>query len=237
MNADQAEKEHAQQVERRADEVRAMQAVAIRAQIDDTVQKRQRVRRIAAYWLFFLVLSVGGGLLISITLQIQRKLQDATELDRRLVALRAEEVDLRTKVEDQRKALATLTRTAEEIYGVRVTAGNQVYQLRATAKPLRKRSTAGSLFDFSIFINSSDETLDRIQRVIYTMDHPTFANPTMISNDRGNRFAVTYVGWGCLNKVGVAVELKPTTDPKVPSGPSVETHKFEFNMCESLGWR
>jgi hypothetical protein len=60
--------------------------------------------------------------------------------------------------------------------------------------------------------------------VTYDFNHPTFKKPHQESSDSTDKFAVRYVGWGCLTKVAVTVYLKDGTKQSIP-----------FDMCQSLG--
>lgn len=130
---------------------------------------------------------------------------------------------------DITKAEAKLTSLQNNIQGLSyttVTAQNQVYQLQATAKarPGIINPNGNGVYDFSIFVNASDDVLSNIERVTYDFDHPTFKKKHQESSDSKDKFAVRYVGWGCLTNVAVKVYMKDGAKQSI-----------DFDMCQSLG--
>ncbi len=61
-------------------------------------------------------------------------------------------------------------------------------------------------FQWKLFVDEPPEKLKGIRRVIYTL-HPTFPNPTRISERAEDQFAVESAGWGEFN-VLVTVEFQ-----------------------------
>lgn len=59
---------------------------------------------------------------------------------------------------------------------------------------------------WSLWIEGSDEDLDRIKSVTYTL-HPTFPEPIRTVTDRASKFQLRCSGWGIF-KIPVEVRLK-----------------------------
>lgn len=148
------------------------------------------------------------------------------ELNLQITALQTRKSALETEVQQAETKLTNLQNNIQGLSYAKVTPQNQVYQLQATAKarPGVLTSDRKAVYDFSIFVNASDDVLNNIAKVTYDFSHPTFREPHQESMDREGKFAVRYVGWGCLSKVGVTVYLKDGTSQSIP-----------FDMCQSLG--
>lgn len=142
-----------------------------------------------------------------------------------LATLAAEETMQRERVAELKASFDRLKSNTEGLYSVKVTPANQVYEVKATAMATG-RKLSGDLpeYTFTVLINAPTETLNSIERVRYTMDHASFRIKDYVSTNMKNQFARSYVGWGCLSSVQVAVILKTGT-----------THTSEFDMCKSLG--
>lgn len=138
--------------------------------------------------------------------------------------LATEEAAAKRRIAALQQDYATLKANAEKLYAVKVTPENQVYELKAAAQATGQTRGRQPQYQFAIYVNSSARTLESIRSVEYRFDHPSFDQQQLVTDDAGNRFKVGYLGWGCLNRVGVTVALKDGT-----------THKFDFNMCRSLG--
>lgn len=139
--------------------------------------------------------------------------------------LAAEEEAQRQRVAALRQQYDTLKANAEQLYAVRVTPQNQVYELKATAQATGQTTAGGRpVYNFTVYVKSPDATLATIRHVRYRFDHPTFQQKDYVSGRRDERFAIGYSGWGCLTKVDVTVTLTDGTE-----------QDFDFNMCRSLG--
>lgn len=146
------------------------------------------------------------------------------EKQQQIAELEAEEARRKKRLAEVKREYKTLKSSTENLYSVRVTPDNQVYELRATAWATGNQTGSGPEYKFSIFINSTPEVLQSIKEVEYTFDHPTFRKKKQTSSLVADSFAVRYVGWGCLSRVGVVVRLTEGTE-----------HALDFNMCRSLG--
>ena len=177
-----------------------------------------------------LVLVILGA--ASLVLSMYYSASRLTPLENEINAKRQEIAKLAEEEKAQRKRLAeaqaafeTLRTSTESLYSVRVTPSNQVYELKATAIATGRMLSRGRPeYRFSIFINSPRKTLENIEHVTYRMEHETFKQKDYVASDAASQFASSYVGWGCLTTVKVAVRLKTGT-----------SQEFDFNMCRSLG--
>src|SRR3546814_6447669 len=85
--------------------------------------------------------------------------------------------------------------STEQLYAVRVTPGNQVYELKATAQATGRSAGDRPQYRFAIHVNSPPRTLEAIGSVEYRFVHPTFDRKQLVRDDAGNQFRVGYVGW------------------------------------------
>lgn len=93
----------------------------------------------------------------------------------------------------------------------------------ATAIPGLRDPQNRQVFDFNLWVTSSQFTLNRIRKVNYNFSESSFMLKNRESTDDTNGFAVGYRGWGCLTAVAVDVEYDDG-----------ETERIYFNMCEAL---
>ena len=141
-----------------------------------------------------------------------------------ITALEATKRQLAESVDASRTELADLRGNIENLYAVKVTKDNTIFELRASSRATDRTSSQGPLYQFGVFINASESTLEEIQEVTYVFDHPTFRNKTQTSSDISNNFKVGYLGWGCLTSVTAKLLFH-----------SGEHSEMKFNMCQSLG--
>ena len=77
---------------------------------------------------------------------------------------------------------------------------------------------------WSLWIQGSDEDLDRIKSVTYVL-HPTFPSPIRTVTDRGSKFQLRCSGWGIF-RIPVTVRLK--------NGETIElAHHLQFAIPRS----
>lgn len=139
--------------------------------------------------------------------------------------LAGEEAAQRQRLQDMQRQYETLKASAEQLYAVRVTPENKVYELKATAQATGEKYGDGKpVYNFAVYVKSPEATLAGISSVRYRFDHATFRQKEYVAKNRAERFAVSYTGWGCLSKVAVTVKLADGTE-----------QEFDFNMCRSLG--
>ncbi len=96
---------------------------------------------------------------------------------------------------------------------------------RAVEIPGVKDPQGRQVYDFTLWITSSQVTLNRISKVSYQFGNETFLLKKRESEDNTNGFLVSYRGWGCLTVVKLTVLYDDG-----------ETETVYFNMCEELMW-
>lgn len=82
------------------------------------------------------------------------------------------------------------------------------------------------IFDFTLWITSSQYTLNRIAKVSYHFENATYLLKDRESKDNSNGFLISYRGWGCLSVIKIEVEYM-----------NGEKETLYFNMCDGLGWK
>jgi hypothetical protein len=193
-------------------------------QIEEVFKELKRSSRVSITLVLVGVVFLLGSVYYSATRL--RPLEDEIKKKRQeIISLQGQEEIQRKKVDEKRKEFEQLRANVEKLYSVRVTPSNDVYELKATAKATGRKLTSGEpIYDFNIYINAAPDVLNKIQRVVYTFDHPTFDNKQKVAESVKSHFQTGYTGWGCLTRVDVKVELKGGN----------KTH-LDFDMCKSLG--
>lgn len=164
-----------------------------------------------------------GSLVYSATrlAPLEQEIQQKTE---RLDELAKTEQAFQQRIAQAKAEYASLKQNIEDLYAVKVTKENRVFEVKATAKATGEKIGDKPAYNFAVYINAPEATLNQIKKVTYVFNHPTFQHPERIATDPANRFEIRYYGWGCLNKVEVKLWLK-----------SGEQKEMNFNMCKSLG--
>lgn len=98
-------------------------------------------------------------------------------------------------------------------------------QAYAVLLPNIKDPQGYQIYDFNIWITSSQYTLNRIESIEYFFDHPTMLLKNRQSKNKSNSFLVSYRGWGCLKSIKAEVKYK-----------NGKTEIISFDMCEALQW-
>lgn len=192
-------------------------------QIDQIFSELRRSSRVSIALVLLGVMFLAGSVLYSVT-RLRPLERQVNEKQAEIAKLVREEKELRDKVDTASREYATLRENIEKLYAVRVTPTNQVYELKATTRATGRHLGSGPEYVFTIFVNSPAEVLQKIKRVYYRFGHPTFRDPVQTAENPKDRFSTSYVGWGCLTRVGVRVELVDGT-----------IQEIDFNMCRSLG--
>lgn len=156
--------------------------------------------------------------------EIADKRQQIAGFDQRLAQLSASEAALQQQITEASARLAELRQNIEQLYAVKVSADNTVFELKATALATGFSANQQPIYDFSIFVNAPAAALDSIKQVSYLFDHATFRRREQTTTSTAEQFRVAYTGWGCLTNV--------TTTVLYHSG---EQTVLDFNMCRSLG--
>ena len=164
--------------------------------------------------------------LLYISSQVNREMKIYAEMQQKNEKLRAEQEQLKADFEKEKKNYESLQDNIKKLYATAITAENEVFELQATAKATGTVSRSNeSQYDFKIFINTSESLLEKIEKVVYHFNHPTFPVKEQESVNKADRFSVGYKGWGCLANMEVEIHLADKT-----------VQKMNFNMCKSIGW-
>ena len=129
------------------------------------------------------------------------------------------------EIEKQITALQKLAAIVEQ-HGLQQSKGDVPITSQVKVKAEAQRTGIGR-YNFTLHVEELQPgALDRIARVGYMFNHPTFSQKDFLSNNKP--FQISYTGWGCLTSVIV------TFTPKQPAKEGPE--KTDFNMCADLGW-
>lgn len=155
--------------------------------------------------------------------------QEIKHKSRQIEQLAATEQDYLDKIANAKQEYEKLRDNIEKLYAVKVTASHYVYELKATAKATGELIGENPAYNFAIYVNAPAATLQRIEKVTYIFDHPTFAQRERVARDLDDQFKIDYYGWGCLTNMKAILTMKDG-----------ESQTLDFNMCKSLGgawWR
>jgi len=86
----------------------------------------------------------------------------------------------------------------------------------------KERAGEKDSYDFSLWLDVPVEQRQKIKRVTYVLNHPTFSQKEYVSTKTQEGFPVGYQGWGCLNTVLIRIERQ--------GGGS----QITFRMCDEL---
>jgi hypothetical protein len=98
-------------------------------------------------------------------------------------------------------------------------------KVSAVEIPGVKDAQSRQIFDFTLWITSSQYTLNRISKVSYHFNNATYLMKDRESNDHSNGFLISYRGWGCLSVIKITVQYD-----------NGENETLYFDMCDGLGW-
>lgn len=91
-----------------------------------------------------------------------------------------------------------------------------------------KRNLSNNQYLFSFSINPNSEIFDKVVRVEYTRNHPTFKVKTLTGDNRAANFKVAWSGWGCI----------PIVVKVYYNDNGVLYYKtINYDMCKALGWK
>ncbi len=77
-------------------------------------------------------------------------------------------------------------------------------------------------YHFSLWLDIPRELQEKVQKVTYFFNHPSFTRKENEVSDPSAGFRYTYTGWGCLQRVYITLWME---------GKSIE---IEFFMCDAL---
>lgn len=199
-------------------------------QLEQALQQLNRSSRGSILMMLIAALALIGSLVYSATRlaplerDIAEKKAQIAGFDQRLATLKASEQQLQEHIQQATAQLTSLRHNIEQLYAVKVSAENTVFELKATALATGQNSNGRPIYDFGVFINAPETTLNSIKQVTYLFDHVTFRQREQITMAAEQQFKVGYKGWGCLTKVTATVAYH-----------SGEQTRMDFNMCRSLG--
>jgi pYEATS domain-containing protein involved in immunity len=136
------------------------------------------------------------------------------------VALQVGQQELKKQTEAMQKLLANMREQGLQHAQAEVPITAQV-KVKAEAERI---DIARFAFTLRI-LELQPGALDRIEKVDYAFNHPTFSRKNFSSNKKP--FQISYTGWGCLTSVIVTFTLRE---------PAEAPEKTGFNMCADLGW-
>jgi hypothetical protein len=191
--------------------------------VERTLAQLTRSSRVSMTMIIVSAVLLLGSVVYSATRLAPLEKEVAAKRDE-IAALEVTKRQREREIAEAEQRLANLRGNIENLYAVRLTRGDRVFELRASARATDRTSAQGPLYDFSVFINADKSTIDTIESVNYLFDHPTFRRKTQTSTDPSSNFKVGYLGWGCLTNVTAKVQFE-----------SGEQSEIEFNMCQSLG--
>jgi uncharacterized coiled-coil protein SlyX len=96
---------------------------------------------------------------------------------------------------------------------------------RAVKQPNIYDPEGRQIYDFTLWIATSQFTLNKIEKVTYLFKHKSVILKNKEAFDNSNGFLVSYRGWGCIPVVQITV--------KYMDG---EEEVLYFNMCQGLDW-
>ncbi len=162
---------------------------------------------ISAFGLLLLVAVVGYGYrqLAYLREQVHQRANDKAGLDRSIEDLRS------------------------EIRRLKTAPVRELVTPRAIAVPLRHKRDAQDrpLYNFMLWVELPASRRNDIAKVEYRFDHPSYLVKTRTGTDPSNSFAISYLGWGCLQHVSETI-VDPQGRQYLPP--------IDFEMCKALGW-
>lgn len=91
-----------------------------------------------------------------------------------------------------------------------------------------KTDLANNRFLFGFSIDRSSSIFNKVVRVEYTRDHPTFSVKTLTGDNPDNNFKVEWNGWGCIP---IQIRVYYTENNQL------FYKKLVYDMCKALGWQ
>lgn len=184
----------------------------------DIVEKLGKASRQAA------LMTLAGVIVVLLSLgysayQLRYLENEKKQLNVDIAKLTTKKTELTTQYQELTASIAALSYAKVSPHG-------QVFQLKASAKdiPGRRALDGSPLYQFSVYVDASQDVLAKITKVAYELDDPSMKKPHKESTDASNKFAAGYTGWGCFSEVDATIYFKDGTTQSLP-----------FNMCKSLG--
>ncbi|WP_460983176.1 pYEATS domain-containing protein [Spirosoma fluminis] len=104
----------------------------------------------------------------------------------------------------------------------------ETYSSVEELRPVVTATSAGVVnnqtkYMYEIRLDGIDQIKDRVKKIVYKPDHPTFQNMDLSSENKNAGFVVSWRGWGCVNRVKAYVYFD-----------NGDERTFSFNMCQLL---
>jgi uncharacterized coiled-coil protein SlyX len=96
---------------------------------------------------------------------------------------------------------------------------------RAVKQPNIYDPKGRQIYDFTLWITTSQFTLNKIEKVTYLFKHKSVILKNKEAFDNSNGFLVSYRGWGCIPVVQITVNYIDGDEEVI-----------YFNMCDGLDW-
>lgn len=200
-----------------------------KARAEEKERARRELRRTRVFSLVLvalLLIAVGAGAYALRLSRIARQQQRYAETQQRLAEERNQEIE-------------RLVLQSSELQG-RIESFNQLLQgpiedlitLRARSEPYTQSGSQvvdranRPLYLITCWVEVPDVRKAEIREVIYRFPHDSFYPREKESRNWSNGYAISYTGWGCLNRVDVRIVMR--------DGSAVDT---SFDLCRALGWR
>lgn len=170
------------------------------------------------------LIAIAAAVFLYISSIVTKELNTYNDLKIKNDSLNQQTARLNEEYLKKQQDFETLKNNLNNLYAAGVTAENEIFEIMATAQATGKKLGGGKEgYNFKIFINASDNVLQKIEKVIYHFDHSTFKNKTLESTDRANKFSMGYYGWGYLPTIPVEIFMQ---------GGTIDT--IDFDMAKSL---
>jgi cell division protein FtsB len=159
-----------------------------------------------------------GSNLNKLNVDINQKKAELTKLDSINKAIESEIESNKITIENNQTAISELVAEINRLTDPKINVRANSTELKGVLDPSGKQ-----IYDFNIWITSSQNTVNKIKSVSYNFNESSFLMKNRESTDGSNGFSVGYRGWGCLSVVVVIVEYKDGSQ-----------EKLYFDMCEAL---
>ncbi len=143
-----------------------------------------------------------------------------------LIERKAElELQVEEKLDEYRQARNKLDLAEERLREIYDPPLSEIEVLASKSESSEEFTTplGSQFYNFSLWLKTPGLLSEKIEKVEYYFDNPTFRVKRMESSDQSSAFAVSYLGYSCLTNVLVTVFFKDQT-----------TREIDFEFCEHL---
>jgi len=180
----------------------------------------------------FIAVSLTLIALILLPPLIQKRNDLSTEIDAKTLEVKVVEEQLETNKRELEAYETQLKVTRSQIQELQTSVREQrTAPIEALVKPRASYARVtteeaaqypGSEYRFDLFLEVPPAQRNEIVKVTYFMNHPSFADNSLINGDPQDRFRATYFGYGCLSNVIISITLQDGQEKKL-----------DFNQCEA----